>query len=1058
MADPAETVEPVEADIPAPKPDSEEAPPPSVTATTTEEENAPAHTLDLPKGATTGGTEDEGIPALTPDENVTLDVPVSGDPQSAAEDAASGAEDGAAEELVEDPDLPVKSIQVFMSPINTWLAVNMIEAFKARRTVPVQSASVPSSRNQTPANDEVPRPTSMREAPVQYKFVGTLAHEGETFNHVNEGVDLPTGLRVVSPDNTAEMTEAVTASDWVICSIADNHDTTAQVDVARTIFDMMKADDGAARESGENREPPKFVLVSTFLTWVRTPMDDPNEPLAADQFLYREPHPSVRPHHELENYVTRHHHLPNLHSSVVSAGMLYGNGEGALEFMFRAAWMPLDHGIPVVDGGNNHVPAIHVVDCSRLVFNVLAQADRPLECYIAVDNAPKDSTMLCVANAVADGFRVRPTTPVHVDHLSLLDAYLEGELSQIAIDVLTSNLHMEASIYTPVHDIAWVSPDGIVANMAARVKEYISERSLHPYRVCVLGPPSSGKTTVARDLALRFGLLMVDTATAIEYAKVDGKRAVERAEKLIETLQASNAEPDALNEAQKRRSKLATEQEVFTTGDTLDNDAVARCVKALLGSKMCVHQGYVLDGYPATAAQVDAMGWSAAAVAANGDVGPENSPDHLVVLDASERCILRKLLVLPQEEVHANDHNSIEVFRQRWADYTAATAHTEKKPAKGGTLKGATENGGFDPVSLFVAVNFAVALRYNLDDFEQAEKSGGTTTDLCTSIAHDLGYATHSEHGKVLTWLAKFQLIFTKTTPSLEASVNRVLNAERWVKRLVQKKHQHYTHHMTLSLHEHAKTGRRRDRHATATHKRGHGAHSKHSVGVHHHKHGSADHHGHHGTMGHHGTAGHHTTLGHHNTMGHHGTLSHHGTVGHHKHETVDHHHKKKDTHGHKAHKHASHDSGQGSPPSERHSEQGSHGAPQPAGTIVPPLPHHHVHHPEPEHRLEEIWASVEELVGVTGPAQTWMQQVVLPGLGTALLEVARERPDDPIEFLSKRLKEHKPKKAGSMGSVAVTANASRPTTAADDAATGSIAEMEEALPPADAPVEIPAQ
>lgn len=107
MADAVETVEPVEADIPAPKPDSEEAPPPPVAATTPEEENAPAHTLDLPKGATTGGPEDEGIPAPTPDENVTLDVPLSGDPQSAAEDAASSAEDGAAEELVVDPDLPV---------------------------------------------------------------------------------------------------------------------------------------------------------------------------------------------------------------------------------------------------------------------------------------------------------------------------------------------------------------------------------------------------------------------------------------------------------------------------------------------------------------------------------------------------------------------------------------------------------------------------------------------------------------------------------------------------------------------------------------------------------------------------------------------------------------------------------------------------------------------------------------------------------------------------------------------------------------------------------------
>jgi hypothetical protein len=300
-----------------------------------------------------------------------------------------------------------------------------------------------------------------------------------------------------------------------------------------------------------------------------------------------------------------------------------------------------------------------------------------------------------------------------------------------------------------------------------------------------------------------------------------------------------------------------------------------------------------------------------------------------------------------------------------------------------------------------VAVNYAAALRYNLDEVkDSARKSENTQTGLSTAIAHDLGYATHSEHGKVLTWLSKFRLVFT--TPSPDGLSAQNADMERRAKRFVQKKHQHYTHHKTLTLHGHKKK------------KNTKGKHSKRSYN----------------SLKHHSASGASSTL---DKRGTHGSHSHkkkedHETLHKHRHESAD------KTGTGTATLNASHvdmvlDSGQTTPQmrdsGQSTSCQSPPGESDSIEAVRPPTAAHSLGggsphtRPAPHHDAELVWDSIVNLVDITSPAQNWLQQVALPGLGQVLLDVARAQPEDPIAFISERLKHSKPQPR-TLGSILV--------------------------------------
>ena len=171
-------------------------------------------------------------------------------------------------------------------------------------------------------------------------------------------------------------------------------------------------------------------------------------PVTADEFLFRVPHPLFGAHHALEDAVARESSLPHLRSSIITAGAMYGEGESLFEFMFRAAWLPFESGVPLIGNGLNHVPMIHVRDCCSIVMGVLQQtvpesAVQPL-CHIAVDRTKHDLTMGDVASAVSEGFQVRAdrhgppqggpplgcVKGADVVRLGVADAYLFDDLTE----------------------------------------------------------------------------------------------------------------------------------------------------------------------------------------------------------------------------------------------------------------------------------------------------------------------------------------------------------------------------------------------------------------------------------------------------------------------------------------------------------------------------------------------------------------------------------------------------------------------------------------------------
>ena len=79
-------------------------------------------------------------------------------------------------------------------------------------------------------------------------------------------------------------------------------------------------------------------------------------------------------------------------TNIICSGFLFGNGEQNDIFyeFFRCAWVSLHPqlaALPVVAGGNNHLPTIHVKDLANAVERTITQGDQYDDYMIAVDSS-----------------------------------------------------------------------------------------------------------------------------------------------------------------------------------------------------------------------------------------------------------------------------------------------------------------------------------------------------------------------------------------------------------------------------------------------------------------------------------------------------------------------------------------------------------------------------------------------------------------------------------------------------------------------------------------------
>jgi adenylate kinase len=290
----------------------------------------------------------------------------------------------------------------------------------------------------------------------------------------------------------------------VVLSIAESQE---QVTEAMRALELLGADRSADR-------PRQLVLISTCMSWANGPEPDPEEGvLTDDDYFSRKPHPHFAEHLRCEKLALRLHTPGVLDCCVITAGVFYGRAEGAFRQLFRQAWRYPNDPVTVLGTGNNVVPTAHIDDVSELVFRVAEKPPQQSH-YIFCDKAQVTlaEVVTAISSAVGTG---------KVKHETAEAGALIPDITQLQLDTLLCNLRFGSDYPTLRRHFGFEFRTGGgrgPVEMADALKhEFVAALNLEPVRICVLGPPAVGKSTVAAALARYYGVEHLTEQSVVEY-------------------------------------------------------------------------------------------------------------------------------------------------------------------------------------------------------------------------------------------------------------------------------------------------------------------------------------------------------------------------------------------------------------------------------------------------------------------------------------------------------------------------------------------------------------
>ncbi|XP_072218252.1 adenylate kinase 7-like [Leuresthes tenuis] len=400
----------------------------------------------------------------------------------------------------------------------------------------------------------------------------------------------------------------------------------------------------ALHDEMENFKSRKmFILISTVMTWAMTKPQDPDDTdalISEEDFRKRRPHPSFRDHNDLEKLVLRlaGRRKAKLTGYVVTAGLQYGIGENLFHYFFKVSWLMQFPKVPIFGKGTNYIPMIHVNDLGGVIQNIIEL--RPKSKYIlAVDDSR--NTLEEIVKMISDVLGPEKVHTLSVEEAITMKAFRPEEL-----DCLSINLRLDAFNVKDSFNLNWTSKAGMVENMESVAQQYKEARQLLPVRICLVGPPAVGKTTIAEKLCKHYQIHHISIKGIIE----------EKINQLNEKISGHDPEYHSVEAAAAAQKQLGNiNKSLEMNQGRLDEHQVFHILQEKLNSKPCRNQGFVLDGFPKTYSQAN-MNFSAEDTE-NQDSDlmstiPQydklTTPEHVFELDASDDFLTKRVQGLPE--------------------------------------------------------------------------------------------------------------------------------------------------------------------------------------------------------------------------------------------------------------------------------------------------------------------------------------------------------------------------------------------------------------------------
>ncbi|XP_061563439.1 adenylate kinase 7-like isoform X3 [Cololabis saira] len=179
------------------------------------------------------------------------------------------------------------------------------------------------------------------------------------------------------------------------------------------------------------------------------------------------------------------------------------------------------------------------------------------------------------------------------------------------------------------------------------VDEYSSRNIAQPVKICLLGPPAVGKSTVAKKLCQHYKIHHISIKEMIE----------EKISQLNEMMSETDSEyvsEEAKAAAQDQLEKMNTSMDM--NQGRLAEHEVVDILREKLNSKSCRNQGFVLEDFPKTYKQArtcfsedtDTEEQSLDLMFERSEYNKTITPEHVFVLDASDDFLIKRIQGLPE--------------------------------------------------------------------------------------------------------------------------------------------------------------------------------------------------------------------------------------------------------------------------------------------------------------------------------------------------------------------------------------------------------------------------